>query len=1060
MFYCSIVLLFYCPIVLLPDCSIAIYEKVTNLTDNNVYCITKTTYFKTKLLTHKSLLMKNKKNLSKLVITLLICFMQFTGFSQVKTVTGKVTELNGEPLTGVTIVIKGTTRGITTDIDGNYTLPVEEEDAVLVFSFVGYITRKITVGVQTTIDVVLEEDIMELEEIVVMGYGTTKKSDLTGSLASLKEDDFNTGVITSPEQMIQGRVPGVQITSNSGEPGAGSSIVIRGRSSIRTSQMPLYVIDGIPLDIQNTSPDAIAAQGFGDGSATNPLNFLNPNDIESIDILKDASAAAIYGARGANGVIIVTTKKGTEGKSEISYSAYLGISEIPKKIDVLSAEEFVFWRDSLWDVGVDDPSHFGYSTDWQDEIFRTGISHNHNLSVSGGSANNSYRASFNYFSQEGIIKKSNLTRYTGKINVTQKAFKDRLNFEANITGSQIDENRLPIGSRTGFEGDLLINALQANPTWPVYLNDTLFQYPQEDKRNPVAMLEYTDDKTKTNRILAAISADLELIKGLDYKINFGVDNSVAVRRIDQSQRLNYMVTDMGRGDINNRELTTYVIEHTLTYSKTFADIHKISALAGFSYQHFMIRGYNIITRGYESDEVQYTNNLEASSTALSEPSSYAVINEMQSFFGRINYNLQEKYLLTATIRRDGSSKFGENVKYGNFPSFALAWRLSQEDFISNLGVFNNLKLRLGWGQTGNQEIGEKHSLFSLSAEDNAKAVLDASTITQGYVLTKTPTPDVTWETTTSTNIGLDFGFFRGRLSGTADYFIRRTYDALLEVPAKQPAPTQNQLLNVDEGYIENKGIELGINGVIVSTTDFGWDVNVNFSQINNVVKDLPVTRIQTGSASGQGMTGVLVQVYTNDEPMNSFYGYKHLYFNSVNARSVYLEGVDGIDTLILLGSPLPDYIWSVNTSFRYRNFDLNLFVEAVNGNLIYNNTANSIGIMGNLFQANNTFPSTVVSGESRYNSMRFSDRFLEDGSYVRLSNVTLGYNLPVSKISWISNLRLYISGSNLFVITDYTGYDPDVTNTPGKFDAYNSIGIDNSSYPKSRTYLFGLNITF
>jgi hypothetical protein len=457
--------------------------------------------------------------------------------------------------------------------------------------------------------------------------------------------------------------------------------------------------------------------------------------------------------------------------------------------------------------------------------------------------------------------------------------------------------------------------------------------------------------------------------------------------------------------------------------------------------------------------VLYTNNLQASSTDRSEPTSYALVNEMQSFFGRLNYNLAEKYLLTATLRRDGSSKFGENVKYGNFPSFAFAWRLSQEDFISNLNVFNNLKLRLGWGQTGNQEIGEKHSIFALRAENNAKAILDASTITQGYVLTKTPTPDVTWETTTSTNIGMDFGFFRGRLSGTADYFIRKTTDMLIEVPAKQPSPTDFQLVNIDEGYILNNGLELGINGVVVSTSDINWDVNVNFTWIDNVVKDLPVTILLTGSASGQGFTNVLVQVYTNNKPMNTFYGYKHLGFDSAG-MSIYEVGGSGDDTLLYLGSPLPDFTWSINTSFRYRNFDLNIFVEAVNGNLIYNNTANSIGIVGNLYNANNTFPFTVETGESRRNSMRFSDRFLEDGSYIRLNNVTLGYNLPLSKISWISNLRLYVSGSNLFVLTDYTGYDPDVSNTPGKFDKFNSIGIDNSSYPKPRTYLFGLSLTF
>ena len=1009
--------------------------------------------------------MKNKKNLSRLVVALLICFIHLAAFSQV-TVTGKVIEVDGQPLAGVTVIVKGTTTGTTTDLDGIYSLTFDYENAILVYSFIGYATQEIPVAGQTVIDIILKEEVTELDEIVVIGYGTTKKSDLTGSLASLKEDDFNKGVVTSPEQLIQGRIPGVQITSNNGEPGAGASIRIRGNSSIRSGQKPLYVIDGVPLDMQHTSPDAISASGFNDEASTNPMNFINPNDIESIDILKDASAAAIYGSRGANGVIIITTKKGKEGKSELDYSTYVSISQLPKKLDVLTAEEFVFWRDSLLGVPVDDPSNYGYSTDWQDEIFRTGISQNHNLSIAGGTANNTYRASFNYLNQEGIIEKSSLSRYTGRINVTQKAIKDRLDLEANITASQVDENRLPIGARTGYEGDLIINALQANPTWPVY--DTTgvpFQVTQQNKRNPVAMIEYTDDKTKTNRILASISANLKILKGLNYKINFGVDNAVAVRRINQSQKLNYMVSDMGHGDVNNRELSTYLIEHTLTYSNTFADIHRIEALAGFSYQHFLIRGYNVGTRGYESDEIKYTNNLEASSTDLTQPSSYAVINEMQSFFGRINYNLMEKYLITATLRRDGSSKFGKDVKYGNFPSFAFAWRLSQEDFLKNVNALYNLKLRLGWGQTGNQEIGEKYSLFSLSAENTAKAVIDGSTITQGYVLTKTPTPNVTWETTTSTNVGLDFGFFKGRLSGTADYFYRKTTDMLIRVPSKQPAPTNDQLINVQQGYILNDGIELGITGVAVSTSDIDLDINVNFTKINNVVKDLPVTRLNTGSASGQGMTGTLVQVYTNDYPMNTFYGYKHLGFitrvdTNRYGYSIYEKGVGGLDTLLYLGSPLPDYTWSVNTSFRYKNFDLSVFVEAVHGNLIYNNTANSIGVMGNLGTANNTFEPTVHTIENTRNSSRFSDRFLEDGSYIRLSNVTLGYNLPVSKISWISKLRLYVSGTNLFIITDYSGFDPDVTNTPAPLDAYNSIGIDNSSYPKPRTYLVGLDIAF
>jgi iron complex outermembrane receptor protein len=993
--------------------------------------------------------------LYKIVTLLLFCLIQIAAYSQGKEITGTVTDVYGEPLPGVSIMVQGTTQGTITDIGGKFSITTGDE-ATLIFSFIGYLSETVAVGEITLIDIVLKEDIMELEEIVVTGYGVTKKSDLTGSMASLKEDDFNQGNVSSPEQLMQGRISGVQITSSSGEPGSGMMVQIRGANSIRSNTMPLYVIDGVPLDIANSTPDGATGGGINTaGAATNPLSFLNTDDIASIDVLKDASASAIYGARAANGVVIITTKKGKEGQSNISYSGYFSISNIPSTIDVLSAEEFVRFREDSLGRTED---HYGGNTNWQDEIFRTAYSQSHSLSMTGGTPQTSYRASFGYLDQEGIVDKTDMKKFTGRLNLTQKGVNDKLLIEANLTATQQEFNRPPIGGRTGFEGDLLINAIMANPTMPI-MNDTgAYFQPLATKRNPRAMLDLIDDNTKENRMLGNVAASFEIIEGLVFKTNGAVDNTVAVRRIDQSQQLLHLQNRGGTGDINNRELSNWLIENTLVYSKTIAEVHSFSVLAGYSYQNFLTRGYNVHTEGYTSDEIKYTNNLDGSDPTLSSPSSYAVQSELQSFFGRLNYNLMEKYLITATFRRDGSSKFGVNNKYGNFPSFAAAWRVSQEQFIQDLDVFSNLKLRFGWGKTGNQEIGEKHSLFSIGTSNGAKSILDGETVIPGYVLLKTPNEGIKWESTVQSNFGLDFGIFQGRLSGTIDYFNKQTSDMLLEAAAKLPAPTARQVGNVS-GIIVNNGIELGLSGYIIDRADFDWTVNVNFTKINNVVKDLEQEMIATGVASGPGMTGVDVQVITNDEPINSFYGRKFLGFDE-DGFGVYqdTDGEDG-DDMMILGSPLPDYTFSVNNIFNYKDFDFSFFIQGVQGNLIYNNTANSVGTVPNIYNANNTFPDVIRSGENRSNPTRFSDQFLEDGSYIRLSNATLGYTLNVNNINWLSKFRVYVTGNNLFLITDYSGYDPDV-NTDANKDGISSMGIDNTSYPKARSFTFGLNVTF
>jgi TonB-dependent starch-binding outer membrane protein SusC len=1013
--------------------------------------------------------MNDKRKPRKIVIMLLFCFLQIVAFAQEKTITGRVTSADGEGLPGATVAIKGTSSGTIADFDGNFTITVPDENVVLVFTYVGLITQELSVAGVSTINVTLEEDIQKLDEVVVVGYGVSKKSDLTGAVSSIKEDDFNKISAATPEQLIQGRIAGVQITQNNGEPGSASQIRIRGASSIRSSQQPLYVIDGVPLDMQTSSPGGVSANGMGGAPATNPLNFLNPNDIEAIDILKDASATAIYGSRGANGVVLITTKKGKEGKSNLEYSTYVSLAKLPGKLEVLTADEWLKVRTETMTppYAPDNENHYGSATDWQDEIFRTAFSNSQNLSLSGGTDKNSYRVSFNYLDQEGIIKKSSLDKYVGRLNLTQKAIKDLLFFEVNLTASQTKENRVPVGS-TGFEGDLLLNALKTNPTWPVYdSTGAPFQTISSSERNPVAMLEYTDDKTRTTRILGGTSLTVKPFKNFSYKLNIGIDYTNAIRKITQSQNLAYMRADKGRAQINTNELQNFVIEHLLNYSKTFGE-HTITALAGYSYQRINRSGYEQQTGYFTTDKIDYVNQMEEGDPSRTKISSYAnTPEELQSFFGRINYNLMERYLITATIRRDGSSKFGSDSKYGNFPSLAIGWRITEEDFMDDINAISNLKFRLGWGKTGNSEIGTDNSTFLLEPDAGSTAIYNHIPIS-GFKISKTPQPGLHWETTTSTNIGLDFGFLEGRLSGTIDLFRKKTTDLLVEQPTKAVSPTSTFISNLDKGYVLNDGVELGLEAIVVNKTNFSWNVNFNITSIKNTVEDIlddDESIIPTGQIQGQGLTGAYAQAYANGRPMASFY------MNSVDSVNkvrqpgkavgtiYYIKNPSGSgDSLMFMGSALPKLTWGLSNTIRFWNFDFNFFIDAVHGNMIFNNTALVLD-KTNLKQASNALADYVYDETNFSNSTKVSDRFLEDGSYVRLTSATLGYNFSFKKADWIQMLRLYISGSNLLLYTNYSGYDPDVSSS-ADLNGVRALGIDITNYPKARTVLFGLNVTF
>ena len=971
---------------------------------------------------------------------------------QQMTATGIVKDENGEPLIGVSVQVKGTAIGAITDINGNFSVKVNSGQK-LIFSYVGY--KRVELKAAVGMNILMESDSEQLNEVVVVGYGTMKKSDLTGSVAVVKSKDFNKGLVTSPSQLIQGRISGVNITNNGGEPGGGVTIRVRGSNSIRSGQDPLYVVDGVPLDTsEDQQPTGADISGIGSNATKNPLNFLNPDDIESIDVLKDASATAIYGARGANGVIMITTKKGTEGKAKVTYSTYGTISSLPKQYPMLNASQY---RSFASEKGIEIEDK-GANTNWQNEIFRTAFSHNHNLSISGGMKSGNYRASLGFQDQEGIVERTGMKKYTGRFYISQKTLNNRLNIEASITATRTNDQRVPLGESGGFEGDVLLSALKVNPTYPIYNEDGSYFQKSKDVRNPVAMINLTDDKTETDRLLANITGTLDIWKDLKYKMNVAFDEMKASRKVTQDAELIYL-TDKGTVDINNVEGKSFLIENYLTYNFNIGSKHRFNLLAGHSYQKFRNYRYGFSENGFEIDDIDYIYDFAFGKNKQIEGSSNITVNELQSFFGRINYNLMDKYLLTVNFRADGSTKFGDNNKYGFFPSAALAWRISEEKVIKELNFFDNLKLRFSWGITGNQEIPNKISKILLGTGNSEGAILDGGTlVVPGVTLKRTPNPDLKWERSGQLNIGVDFSIFNNRLSGTIDYFSKTTRDVLLEVYSISPAPTTQVWSNVSDMRILNKGWEIGLNGILIDNKDWHWSMGVNFSKIKNEVKDLPMSYLPTGTPSGPGIDGFTSQVIKSGYPIGTFWGYKFLGFDE-NGMSKYETDENGKKVEKCIGNAQPDFSINFNTSLSYKNFDLSLFFNGVVGNDIYNNLAN---VMDNLSLFSKGFNTTVHATkqpEAFDNVLDYSSRYIEDGSYLRLSSATLGYNIPLKSNKWVSNVRLTLTGNNLFVLTGYSGYDPEV-NAGRNTNGIPSLGIGWTTYPMARSFSLGVAIDF
>ena len=971
------------------------------------------------------------------------------------TLTGKVvTDAGTEGLPGVTVLINDVNgnnkQGTTTNENGEFSFTKLQTGTIynLQFSYIGFDKQSVndyllTESNSKSLVVTLKESASNLGEVVVVGYGSTTKKDITGSVKSLKSTDFNAGIINSPEQLFQGKVAGVNVTSATGEPGGTLNISVRGPGSVRSGASPLYVIDGMALDNSST------------GGATNPMSFLNPQDVESIDVLKDASATAIYGSRGANGVILITTKRGKAGRSMVTYSGSLGFSKMARPLDILTADEFRTEAPKLGGTIVDK----GGNTDWQKEISRTAQTQNHNLSLGGGTDKLSYFGSFGAQKQEGILKHNQLNRYTGRINISQKLLDDRVSVDVNLNASNIRNERPPIQGMVG-------SALAANPTYPsTDANGVPIGY--QDVTNPLITLGLERDITTTNRVLGSISPSVTIIKGLVYKLNFGIDNSTSTQ--DLQSLGNLQPQQDGRLETITKNNSNRLIENYLTYTVD-KNKHNFSALVGHSYQKFFLQTRSSSINKFPISDLEpiYNPGLGQDLTLINnKPTGSATRNELQSFFSRINYQYNDKYLMTATVRVDGSSKFGSNNKYGIFPSFSAGWRISEENFLKS-SPFSDLKLRAGWGRTGNQEIPSKitQALFSSSVSGTTTyPIYNTNTYPAGTTYARLANPDIQWESSSQTDAGLDFALFKGALSGTVDYFNKVSRDILLEVIPSDPVqPAGTFWTNVKDMKIINQGVEFELNYRKTLANGLRYDIGGNVTFIKNKVTNSPYSVIPSGSAQGSGLTSATVNGYINGQPIGTFYLKEFTGFDDKGISSFRDLDGDGIITdkdRIPAGSALPTKMFSVNGSIHYKGFDLTANFNGVSGNKLYDNTANSSFYKLRLSKGLNVTKEAFADAkESTNNSAPVSTRYLKSGSYFRLNNLALGYNLNTTALGinkWVQTVRFSVTGQNLFVITKYNGYDPEVNNDRN-ISGISSYGIDYLSYPKAKSVIFGLTI--
>ncbi len=997
-------------------------------------------------------------------------------------VTGRVLDsASRQPLSAVSVRIVGTSNGALSRADGSFTISLVSAGTHQVrASRIGFSAQTRTVDVvaggTVSVDLVLSTQAAVLSDIVVTGYGTQRRESITGSVATVNAEEANVGVITNANQLLQGRVAGVQITTNNGEPGGGTQVRVRGGTSISASNDPLYVVDGVPLQNESTVAGA-RTPGVNSALNRNPLNSINPNDIESMTVLKDAAATAIYGSRGANGVVLIQTKRGSRGTGSLDYDTYIAASSAARHLDFLTGDQyrsFVTSQIAAKNLPASQAALNGTAnTNWEDALLHTGYSSNQNVAFSGGSQQTHYRSSLNYFDQKGIVIANGLKRYQGRLNAQHAAIDGRLNLDLNLTASRVNNKYLAMENGGGFTGGVFTNMAIYNPTLPIQVLDSVsktFKYYEagagaQSVRNPVALAEQIQDEAPENRVLGNITGTLQLLSMLTAQTTLGADytNSVRQTYVPRASPLGAEFNGVARQA--ERSLQNLNFQQLLTATPKIGSRQELEVVGGYEYSSFQNQGFEVVSQGFITDAFTFNNFSAGTQASSPSPVSYIQESKLVSFFSRANYGFADKYFLTGVVRRDGSSRLAEGHKWSTFPAVSASWRVSNEDFMKN-GRFSTLAVRAGWGRQGNQAVQPYATQLLLRTDNGAKYPFGSS-VTPGLSATQVANPDLKWETSEQSNLGLDYGVKNDRFTGAIDIYQKTTKDLLLTVPVAQPAVVSRQIQNI--GSVRNRGLEATLDARLFEQGDRTLSSGIVFSADRNEVLSLgEAPFIVTGGVYGQGQSGRFSQRLIPGQPLGTFWGAKFLRVNSTgqqvfacDAKSVGCTAGEttaptGGDEMII-GNANPKFSVGFRSNGSMKKFDASWLWRGEFGREVFNNTALVYSTKGNAKSSRNFLASALDDPIGISEPAIYSSRWIENGRFVRLQNVTVGYTFALpAALGGGRNTRIYLSGDNLLLLTPYSGYDPEVFVDAGVA----TRGIDYLTYPRARTFTTGAHIQF
>jgi TonB-linked SusC/RagA family outer membrane protein len=1010
-------------------------------------------------------------------------------------ITGRITDsTSGQPLGAVSIAVDGTLRRTASNMDGSYTISeVPAGTQRITVRRIGYggktATVNVTAGGTVRADFGMTAQAAALGEIVVTGYGTQRREAISGSVSTINAEAANVGVIANATQMLQGRVGGVQMTTNNGEPGSGVQIRVRGGTSISASNEPLYVVDGVPLQNESGDPGRPGVAGMDPGLSRNPLNSINPNDIETITVLKDASATAIYGSRGANGVVLIQTKRVAGGTGQMEYETYVGASMRTKSLGLASGQQYRTFVTGAVAAGdlpatADDPANLGTAnTDWEKELSKTGLATNHNLAFSGGSSATQYRASLNFFKQQGVVISNAMDRYQGRLNAIHDAFSGKVRLGVNMMAARVNNDYAPVENGGGFLGGLFTNMAIYNPTFPVKRSNGQFfeRYCPTDQtqacvgnaineKNPVALATLWEDVAPENRVLGNLTGTVTLLDNLTSQTTLGSDFSSTVRRTFAPRQSPAGALTNGFARQADKNLQNLNFQQLLTYTPGIGTTQELEVVGGYEYTKIDNRGFEAIMQGFITDAFG-VNNLGAGTQSISPvPTSWRVESQLVSFFSRANYSINDKYFLTGVIRYDGSSRLAPGHRYATFPAISGSWRLSEEDFFAG-SMFSTLSVRAGWGKQGNQAV-EPYQTKLLLRSDPGAVYPFGGVLTTGLRASQVGNPDLTWETAEQINVGFDYGLMNERFTGVIDFYQKTTKDLLLQVDVPQPAVVSTRLENI--GSLRNRGVEMTFNTPLIKQMNRTLNLEIVASAERNEVTSIGERKfINTGFVYGQGQSGQYSQRIMVGEPIGTFFAPHFLRVETTGANAgkqifsckVATPATAACpagettnptdDDRIVVGSANPDFSLGISNNATWGSFDASWLWRGEFGGKVFNNTNLVYQTKSNATQGRNFLAAALTDDDDITEPAKYSDRWIEDRTFVRLQNLTIGYNLPARFVRGRAT-RLFMSADNLLLISGYSGYDPEVFVASGLA----TRGLDYLTYPRARTFTLGARFQF